>query len=99
MASVRNEPQGRAVSAASELKDTKMMIRAILTSVVIFGVCSTGLAQSGSPEQQEACRPDVRKFCHKIKEADGDSAFVECLKANRVRLSKPCRTMLESNGQ
>jgi hypothetical protein len=99
MASVRNEPQGRAVSAASELKDTKMMIRAILTSVVIFGVCSTGLAQSGSPEQQEACRPDVRKFCHKIKEADGDSAFVECLKANRARLSKPCRTMLEGNGQ
>jgi hypothetical protein len=76
-----------------------MMIRAILISAAIFGVCSTALAQSGSPDQQEACRPDVRKFCHKLKEADGDSAFVECLKANRAKLSKPCRTMLESNGQ
>jgi hypothetical protein len=99
MAFVRNEPHGRAESAASELKDTKMMIRAILTSAAIFGVCSTALAQSGSPEQQDACRTDVRRFCHKLKEADGDSAFVECLKANRAKLSKPCRTMLESNGQ
>jgi Cysteine rich repeat len=93
------KPNRRAQSAASKLKDIRMMIRAILISAAIFGVCSTALAQSGSPEQQDACRPDVRKFCHKLKEADGDSAFVECLKANRAKLSKPCRTMLESNGQ
>jgi hypothetical protein len=93
------KPNRRAQSAASKLKDMRMMIRAILISAAIFGVCSTALAQSGSPEQQDACRPDVRKFCHKLKEADGDSAFVECLKANRAKLSKPCRTMLESNGQ
>jgi hypothetical protein len=93
------KPNRRAQSAASKLKDMRMMIRAILISAAMFGVCSTALAQSGSPEQQDACRPDVRKFCHKLKEADGDSAFVECLKANRAKLSKPCRTMLESNGQ
>jgi hypothetical protein len=76
-----------------------MMIRAVLISAAILGVSSMALAQSGSPEQQAACRPDVRKFCHKIKEADGDSAFVECLKANRAKLSKACRNVLESNGQ
>jgi hypothetical protein len=76
-----------------------MMIRAILISAAILGVSSMALAQSGSPEQQAACRPDVRKFCHKIKEADGDAAFVECLKANRAKLSKACRNVLESNGQ
>jgi hypothetical protein len=76
-----------------------MVIRAILISAAILGVSAMAFAQSGSPEQQAACRPDVRKFCHKIKEADGDSAFVECLKANRAKLSKACRTVLESNGQ
>ena len=76
-----------------------MMIRAILISVAILSVCSTAFAQSGSPDEQEACRPDVRKFCHKIKMADGNAAFLECLKANRDKLSKPCRAALESNGQ
>jgi hypothetical protein len=99
MAFVGTRPNGRPESAASELKDMIMMIRAILISAAILGICSMALAQSGSPEQQDACRPDVRKFCHKLKEADGDSAFVECLKANRAKLSKPCRAMLESNGQ
>ena len=47
-----------------------MMIRAILISAAILSVCSTALAQSGSPAEQEACRPDVRKFCHKIKMAE-----------------------------
>jgi Cysteine rich repeat len=84
---------------ASERKDVKMMIRAILISAAILSVCSTALAQSGSSDEQEACRPDVRKFCHKIKMADGNAAFLECLKANRDKLSKLCRAALESNGQ
>jgi hypothetical protein len=76
-----------------------MTIRTVLVSAAMLGACSIAFAQSGSPEQQDACRPDVRKFCHKLKEADGDAAFVECLKTNRAKLSKACRTMLESNGQ
>jgi hypothetical protein len=76
-----------------------MMIRAFLVSAAILGGCSSALAQSGTPDEQEACRPDVRKFCHTVKMADGNSAFLECLKANSEKLSKPCRTALESNGQ
>jgi hypothetical protein len=76
-----------------------MMIRAILISAAIFGACSTAFAQSGTADEQEACRPDVRKFCHTIKMADGNAAFLECLKANRDKLSKPCRAALETNGQ
>jgi Cysteine rich repeat len=90
---------GRPRSAATVLKDMKMMIRALLISAAILGVGSTALAQSGSSEEQEACRPDVRKFCHTVKMADGNAAFLDCLKANRDKLSKPCRTALESNGQ
>jgi hypothetical protein len=99
MAFAGNEPAVRAEFAASQRRNLKMMIRAILLSAAIFGLCSTALAQTGSPDEQEACRPDVRKFCHKIKVADGNAAFLECLKANRDKLSKPCRTALESNGQ
>ena len=76
-----------------------MMTRAFLISAAILGLCSTALAQTGSADEQEACRPDVRKFCHKLKMADGNAAFLECLKANREKLSKPCLTALESNGQ
>jgi hypothetical protein len=99
MAFADNEPAVRAEFAASQRRNLKMMIRAILLSAAIFGLCSTALAQTGSPDEQEACRPDVRKFCHKIKMADGNAAFLECLKANRDKLSKPCRAALESNGQ
>ena len=76
-----------------------MMIRATLLSAAIMGISSMALAQSGTPEEQAACRPDVRKFCHKIKVSEGDAAFVECLKANRAELSKDCRAALESNGK
>ena len=76
-----------------------MIIRAFLISAAIFAASQAALAQTGSPDEQEACRPDVRKFCHKLKMADGNAAFLECLKANRDRLSKPCRAALESNGQ
>ncbi len=53
----------------------------------------------GTPEQQASCRPDVRRFCYKIHEDAGDSAFLACLQAHRARLSRKCRTMLESHGQ
>ena len=76
-----------------------MTFRAILISAAILGLCSTVQAQTGSSDEQEACRADVRKFCHKLKMADGNVAFLECLKANRDKLSKPCRAALESNGQ
>lgn len=59
----------------------------------------TGAAQAGgTPEQEAACKPDVRKFCHKVPPNAGDGEFLACLQANRPRLSHACRQMLESNG-
>jgi Cysteine rich repeat len=75
------------------------MIRATLILAALLTPCSIALAQSGSAEQQAACRPDVRKFCHNLKVTDGNAAFAECLKANRAKLSKECRVALETNGQ
>jgi len=61
-------------------------------------VAAPAFAASGTPEQQDACRPDVRRFCHKIRPDAGDGAFLICLQTNRARLSAKCRDVLESHG-
>jgi hypothetical protein len=52
----------------------------------------------GTPQEQAACRPDVRKFCHAVKPGSGNGAFLSCLQASRAKLSKACLTVLENNG-
>ncbi len=73
----------------------------LLTALALgAAVIGPALAQaaSGTPEQQAACRPDVRRYCHKIPQNAGDNAFMSCLQEHRARLSAPCRSVLESNG-
>jgi hypothetical protein len=77
-----------------------MLMRGMLMTAMILWVSSMALAQSsGTPELRAACGPDVRKFCHKIKEADGDNAYLQCLEANRHSLSERCITILKSHGK
>jgi Cysteine rich repeat len=76
-----------------------MTFRMILVSALILGVSPAAFATSGTPEQEAACRPDVRKFCHHLKEADGDDAYLGCLELNRDSLSKPCDAMLKNYGK
>lgn len=53
---------------------------------------------AGTPEQQSACRSDVRRFCHNVPAQGGDDAYLACLQSHRAKLSASCRHMLESNG-
>lgn len=82
-----------------------MMLRGALLATMILGVSTIALAQSGdskdmgTTEQREACGPDVRKFCHKIKEADGQDAYLQCLEINRSKLSPKCIALLQSYGK
>ena len=76
-----------------------MTIRRILIFVVILGFSPMALANSGTPEQQAACRTDVRKFCHNLKESDGDDAYLQCFELHRDHLSKTCDVMLKSYGK
>jgi hypothetical protein len=57
------------------------------------------VARSGSAEDQAACRPDVRRFCHKLDADAGDLTFLACLKEHRDKLRKACNDVLERNGQ
>ena len=76
-----------------------MMISRLLLSAVFFTVSSLALAESGTPKEQDACRPDVRRFCHMIKEQDGDEAFLACLELHRDELSAACRNVLQDHGK
>lgn len=51
----------------------------------------------GTAEEQAACRPDSARYC---KDAIPDTFRVlACLQANREKIGKPCRMVLESHGQ
>jgi hypothetical protein len=70
----------------------------ILLLPLLIGAAAPAMAASGTPDQQDACRPDVRRFCHQIHVDAGDDVFLACLQAHRAQLSVKCRTMLESHG-
>ena len=53
----------------------------------------------GTPQEQAACRPDVRRFCHGLGAGASGGDFLGCLQAHRVRLRPVCRAVLESHGQ
>jgi hypothetical protein len=74
-----------------------MKIRIVALSLALASLAGAAHA-GGTPEQEAACRPDVRKFCSKVPPGSGDDVFLACLQANRPKLSAPCRNMLESNG-
>ncbi len=75
-----------------------MTVRQISIAAALLVLSSSAMAQSGTPEEQAACRPDVRRFCYKVKESDGTNAFLQCLQEHRVKLSARCRAVLEGHG-
>ncbi|MGD0188853.1 MAG: cysteine rich repeat-containing protein [Roseiarcus sp.] len=75
------------------------MISKLLLSAAFVGVSSLALAQSGTPKEQDACRPDVRRFCHTIKEQEGNQAFLGCLELHRDDLSEACKNVLKDHGK
>jgi hypothetical protein len=77
-----------------------MMIRIlVLVAALTAAAVSAAIAQSGTPAEQAACRPDVRRFCHAIKEGSGDGSFLACLQEHRAKLRRACREVLEGHGQ
>lgn len=75
-----------------------MTIRTILLSLLLIGAATTAQAYSGTKQQQDACRRDVRRFCWRLPKDAGDNAYLSCLQAHRHRLSRRCRKVLEDNG-
>ena len=74
------------------------MIR-MLVLLTALTVSVSATFASGTPAEEAACRPDVRRFCHAVKPGSGDGAFLACLQAHREKLRRACREVLESHGQ
>jgi hypothetical protein len=75
--------------------------RVVLLAALIAASCPSFVKADfkGTPQEQAACRPDVRKFCRSVKPGSGALTFLACLKANRAKLSKACRAVLTKHGQ
>lgn len=71
--------------------------RNILATVLVV-TSTAAMAQNGTPDEQEACRPDVRRFCHNVPQNSGSEGFLQCLQAHREKISTRCRAVLESHG-
>jgi Cysteine rich repeat len=75
------------------------MLSKLLLSATLIAVSTLAFADSGTPAEQAACRPDVRRFCHTVKAQDGDMAFLKCLELHRDELSVACRNVLIDHGR
>ena len=80
------------------------MIRRAILLAVLVAVSSPAFATmpaQGTPQEQAACRSDVRKYCHAaLRKPDATGGdFLICLQANRAKLKPACRFVLESHGQ
>ncbi len=77
-----------------------MMISKLLLAAVLVGASTLAVAQSsGTSDEQDKCRRDVRRFCHSVKPDAGDSAFLQCLELHRDELSDGCRAVLQDHGR
>jgi len=77
------------------------MFRRILLTLALTAVSSMAFAESGTPEEQAACSPDVRKFCAKTPPADTDTNtyYLTCLETHRDQLSIKCLNVLMDHGR
>jgi hypothetical protein len=76
-----------------------MTFRKILLAVVFAGLSSTAFAVSGTPDEQDSCRPDVRRFCSKMPPNSDDMAYLACLENNRDKLTIKCLNVLMDHGR
>jgi hypothetical protein len=75
------------------------MLAKFLLSMAFVALSSSAFAVSGTPDEQSACRPDVRRFCHAVKMEEGDQAFLACLEMHRDELSVACKNVLKDHGR
>jgi hypothetical protein len=86
-------------SQSRKEKEISMSVRrALLSAAVLIFSTNAFAQQAGTPEEQAACRPDVRRFCSRIGQNEGPNVFLECLQQHRDRLSVRCRAVLDSHG-
>ena len=70
---------------------------ALISLALLLAAGTLASAQSGpSREEQMACRSDAGKFC--AEHIGKPPEMNACLRANKTKLSDPCRKVVESRG-
>ena len=72
-----------------------LLILAVAISSLAVGVIAS--RAQGTVQEEDACRPDVMRLCRAV--APDTGRVLACLQANRARLSRACRTVLQRHGQ
>ena len=72
-----------------------MMLLVMTTASFAQGPTHQGHA--GTPEDQKACNPAVKKFCSAA--LPDTFRILACLQQNRARIGKPCQGVLARYGQ
>lgn len=68
-------------------------MRTVLVLLILIAAPGAAVAQhAGTPQQQAACRPDVRRFCRGLND---DYAIADCLRSHAARLRRICRDVIE----
>jgi hypothetical protein len=70
-----------------------MRMSGLLVGLALAGFVGPASAETGTAEEQAACRPDVRKLCGHIAKAD-DQKYKDCLQAHFSELSQKCQQVL-----
>jgi len=100
---IDSEAESRYRSAAKIGMEDRLrqVIRGLIFAIVMmlglgFHSNASLAQQQGSPAENNACRPDVMRFC---RDAAPDTGRVlACLQSQRARLSRACRTVLQQHG-
>jgi hypothetical protein len=75
------------------------MVRRVSLILAVVLASSAALAQTSSYEnspEDRACRGDAQRLCK--NDIPDQFKIGSCLQANRERLSRTCKAMLESHG-
>ncbi|CAA2142291.1 cysteine rich repeat-containing protein [Hyphomicrobium sp. ghe19] len=59
---------------------------------LIFAVASESFAHSGTQEEQDACTPDVFRYCS--AQIPNEERIVACLNRHLAKLSPACRSVM-----
>jgi hypothetical protein len=84
------------MTSKTTLRHTGLVIAAV---IALTSISTPGLAEDmrkqGTPEQREACTPDVMRLC--MSSIYSVSAIMACLQNNKEKMSSRCRMALAWN--
>jgi hypothetical protein len=72
-----------------------MWLWGIFAAGALLGATAAS-ADSGTKEEQAACRPDVRRFCGHIGGSDNQK-YRDCLQTHFQELSQKCQQVLNNH--